>query len=118
MKARYLEALAGVILSCFITGCFLPFTATDRPRTIAETDDKVISEMRTEGLSRSTPFYLNEIYTKVVRRFANTYWNASDASWIPYSGGYVVSFTMDGISHRAYYTRSGDLECTILQYAE
>ena len=74
--------------------------------------------MRLEGLSKSTPFYLNELDTRAVRSFAKTYWDASEASWVNYSDGYVVSFTRNGIVHRAYYTRSGALECTILQYGE
>ena len=118
MNTRYLVGLAGIILSSSITGCFLPFTASDRPRTFAETDDKIIADMRLEGLSKSSPFYLNEIDSRAVRSFVGTFWNATDANWVTYPGGYVVYFTKNGISNRAYYTRSGDLECTIRQYAE
>jgi hypothetical protein len=118
MKARYLVALAAIVLSLSITGCFLPFTVTDKPRTFSETDDKVISDMRLEGLSKPTPFYLNEINSKVMRSFINRYWNATEANWVTYPGGYVVYFTRNGISHRAYYSRTGEEECTILQYGE
>ena len=118
MNTRYFAALAGIILASTFTGCFLPFTATDRPRTFGEIDDKVIADMRLEGLSKSTPFYLNELDTRAVRAFVHTFWNASDANWVTYPGGYVVYFTSDGISHRAYYTRSGHLECTIRDYFE
>jgi len=118
MNTRYLVATAGIILSSTITGCFLPFTATDTPRTFAETDDKIIADMRFEGLSKSSPFYLNEIDTRAVRSFVGTFWNATDANWVSYPGGYVVYFTKNGIPNRAYYTRSGYLECTIRQYAE
>ena len=118
MNTRYLVATAGIILSSTITGCFLPFTAADGPRTFAETDDKIITDMRLEGLSKSSPFYLNEIDTRAVRSFVGTYWNATDANWVSYPGGYVVYFTKNGIPTRAYYTRSGELECTIRQYSE
>ena len=118
MNTRYLVGLAGIILSSSITGCFLPFTVTERPRTLTETDDKIITDMRLEGLSKSTPFYLNEINSKVMRSFFTRYWNATNANWVTYSGGYVAYFTMDGVSHRAYYTRTGEEEYTIRQYAE
>jgi hypothetical protein len=118
MNTRYLVGLAGIILSSSFTGCFLPFTASDRPRTLAETDDKIITDMRLEGLSKPSPFYLNEIDSRAMRSFVGTFWNATDANWVTYSGGYVVFFTKNGISNRAYFTRSGELECTIRQYAE
>ena len=118
MNTRYLVGLAGIILSSSFTGCFLPFTASDRPRTFAETDDRVIADMRLEGLSKSSPFYLNEIDSRAVRAFVGAYWNATNANWVTYPGGYVVYFTKNGIPNRAYYTRSGDLECTIRQYTE
>jgi len=118
MNTRYLVGLAGIILSSSISGCFLPFTASERPRTFAETDDKIIADMRMEGLSKSSPFYLNEIDSRAVRSFVGTYWNATNANWVTYHGGYVVYFTENGISNRAYYTRSGDLECIIRQYTE
>jgi hypothetical protein len=118
MNTRYLVGLAGIILSSSLTGCFLPFTASERPRTFAETDDKIIAEMRLEGLSKASPFYLNEIDTRAVRSFVRTYWNVTDANWVTYPGGYVVYFTNNGIVNRAYYTRSGELECSIRQYTE
>jgi hypothetical protein len=118
MKARYLVGLAAIIISMSMSGCFLPFTASDRPRTFAETDDKVIADMRLEGLSKSSPFYLNEIDSRAVRSFVATFWNATNANWVTYHGGYVVYFTENGIPNRAYYTRSGYLECTIRQYTE
>jgi len=118
MKARYLVGVIGIILCTLITGCFLPFTVADKPRTFGETDDKIIADMRLEGLGKPDPFYLNEIDSRAVRNFARTYWNASDANWVTYPGGYVVFFSKNGISSRAYYTRSGELECTIRQYTE
>ncbi len=118
MNTRYLVGLAGIILSSSLTGCFLPFTVSERPRTFAETDDKIIADMRLEGLSKSSPFYLNEIDTRAVRSFVRTYWNATDANWVTYPAGYVVYFNNNGIANRAYYTRSGELECSIRQLTE
>ena len=118
MNTRYLVGLAGIILTSSITGCFLPFTASDRARTFGETDDKIIADMRLEGLSKSSPFYLNEIDSRAVRSFVGTYWNATDANWVTYPGGYVVYFTKNGIPNRGYYSRSGELECLIRQYTE
>ena len=74
--------------------------------------------MKHEGLSQSSPYYLNEINTKVLRRFMYTYWNATNPQWVKYAEGFVVYFKSDSIQHRVYYDNTGGLRCTIRQYSE
>src|SRR5688572_5126870 len=117
MNSRYFTCLACVAFAWLITGCFLPTTVNDKPRNFAGAHDKIISDMREQGLSKPTPFYLNEINSKAMRSFISSYWDATNPKWVKYPGGYVVSFLRDSIPHKIYYTRTGDHQFTIRQYS-
>ena len=102
---------------CFFTGCFVPSTINDEPKNLGQTDDKIISDMRKEGLNKPKPFYLNEISSKAMRSFVSSFWNATDPTWVKYSDGYVVYFLRDGIHHKVYYSTAGDVQCIIRQFS-
>jgi len=117
MNARYVTCPAVAALIWLFTGCFVPPTVSEKPKNFTRTDDRIISDMRKEGLSKSKPFYLNEISSKAMRSFVSTYWNATDPKWVKYSGGYVVYFYRNSIRHKVYYTSDGDVQCTIRQFS-
>ena len=117
MANRYFTCLAASAFVWLFTGCSAPSKVNDKPKNSADTDDKVISDMRAQGLNKSTPFYLTEINSKAMRRFVSSYPNATDPIWVTYSGGHVVYFTRDGIRYKVYYTRTGEHKCTIRQYS-
>jgi len=117
MATRYFTCLAAAVFVWLFTGCSLPSRVNDKPKNAAATDDKVISDMREKGLSKSTPFYLTEINSKAMRSFVSSYSNATDPKWVKYSGGFVVYFIRDGIRYKVYYTRTGEHKCTIRQYS-
>jgi len=87
------------------------------PKNPARTDDKIISDMRTQGLSKAKPFYLSEISSKAMRNFVSSYWDATDPKWVKYSQGYVVYFLRDSVRYKVYYTMDGDVQCTIRQFS-
>ena len=116
MNATYLTMLA-CAAAIWLCGCFVPSTINDQPKSPGQTDDKVISDMRKQGLSKAKPFYLNEISSKAMRSFVSSYWNATDPTWVKYSGGYVVYFFRNGIRHKVYYSEAGDVQCTIRQFS-
>ena len=117
MPTRYFTCLAAAVFVWLFTGCSLPSRVNEKPKNSAATDDKVISDMRKQGLSKSTPFYLTEINSKAMRSFVSSYSNATDPKWVKYPGGFAVYFIRDGIRHKVYYTRAGDHKCTIRQYS-
>jgi len=117
MNTRYVTCLAVAPVIWLFTGCFVPSTVSEKPKNFARTDDRIISDMRKEGLSKSNRFYLNEISSKAMRSFVSTYWNATDPKWVKYSGGYVVYFLRDSIRYKVYYTTDGDVQCTIRQFS-
>src|SRR5688500_20105762 len=108
MNTRNFTWLAGFILGWSLTGCFAPSAINNTARNYSETDDKIISAMKQQGLASPKPYYLNEINSNVVRNFINTYGNATEPRWVEYSGGYVVYFTSDRMQHKVYYTMSGE----------
>jgi hypothetical protein len=111
--------MAALALAWATTGCFVPSNIDSRPpRTFGEIDDKIVSDMKHQGLSQSRPYYLNEINTRVLRSFMATYWNATNPQWVKYAEGFVVYFKSNSIQHRVYYDKSGILQCTIRQYFE
>jgi len=118
MNTRYFTYLAGLALVWSMAGCFVPSAIDTRPRTFGEIDDKIITDMRHQGLNSPKPYYLNEINTKVLRSFMGTYWNATDPQWVKYKGGFVVYFQSDSIQNRVYYDNSGFRQCIIRQYSE
>ena len=107
MYTRYLTYLPALALAWSITGCFLPFSVNNKPRTFGEIDDKIVIDMRHQGLSQSRPYYLNEINTRVLRNFMANYWNATNPQWVKYAEGFVVYFKSDSIQHRVYYDNTG-----------
>jgi hypothetical protein len=110
--------MASVAAILLFTGCFIPSTiVNDKPKNPARADDKIIADMREQGLSKTKPFYLNEISSKAMRSFVGTYSNATNPKWVKYSGGYVVYFLIDNIRYKVYYTLEGDVQCTIRQFA-
>jgi len=117
MANRYFTCLAAAILVWLFTGCSAPSRVNDTPKNSAGTGDKVISDMREHGLSKSTHFYLTEINSKAMRNFIISYPNATDPKWVTYSAGYVVYFMRDCVRGKVYYTRSGEHKCTIQQYS-
>jgi hypothetical protein len=118
MRTRYLTYLPALALAWSIAGCFMPSTMAHKPRTFGEIDDKIVVDMKQEGLSQSKPYYLNEINTRVLRAFMATYWNATNPQWVKYAEGFVVYFKSDSIQHRVYYDNTGGRQCTIRQYSE
>jgi len=118
MKKRYFFCLTGSILAWAFTGCFILSTINSNAVNFSETDDEIISEMKQQGLSSSSPYYLNEINTNAVRNFIRTYRNVTDPQWVKYSGGFVVSFRKENIHYKVYYDKTGDHQSTIRQYSE
>jgi hypothetical protein len=105
------------VFACFITGCYTPSKVkNDKPKNAGAPDDKVLSDMRQQGLSQPTHFYLTEINSKVMRSFISSYSNVSDPKFVKYYGGYVVYFAQDDIRYKVYYMMTGELKCTIKQY--
>jgi hypothetical protein len=119
MNTKYFSWLAGVVTIWLFTSCFVPSTITtinDTPKNPSRTDDKIIADMRNQGLNKVKPFYLNEISSKAMRSFVSSYWDATDPKWVKYSDGYVVYFMRGSIRYKVYYTPDGDVQCTIRQF--
>ena len=116
MRPAYVTCLAAAVV-VLLTGCSSPSKVTDRPKNPGNTDDKVISDMRQQGLSQPSHFYLTEINSKAMRDFVSSYSNATDPKWVKYRGGFVVYFFRNGMRYKVYYTPTGGHKCTIRQYA-
>jgi hypothetical protein len=119
VNTRYFTRLAVIVAISLFTGCFVRpavTTISDTPKKPARTDDRIIADMREQGLSKAKPFYLNEISSKAMRSFVRSYWDATDPKWVKYSGGYVVYFLRDSTRYKVYYTTDGDVQCTIRQF--
>ena len=117
MATKYFNCLAASAFVWLFTGCSAPSRINDKPKNSAGGDDKVISDMREKGLSKSSHFYLTEINSRAMRSFVISYPNATDPKWVKYYGGFVVYFNRDGIRYKVYYTRTGEHKCTIRQYS-
>ena len=116
MATRYFTFLPAAVFVLLFTGCSPSTRVNEKPKNSAGTDDKIFSDMRNQGLSNSTPYYLTEINSKAMRSFVSSYSNATDPKWVKYARGYVVYFIRGGIRHKVYYSWTGDHKCTIRQY--
>ena len=117
MRSVHFTFLAGFAFACLIAGCYAPSKVkNDKPKNAATPDDKVLSDLRQQGLSQPTHFYLTEINSKVMRSFISSYSNVTDPKFVKYYGGYVVYFAQDDIRYKVYYMTTGELKCTIRQY--
>ena len=116
METRYFTCLTAVLFTWLFTGCAPTPKANGKSKISPATDDKVIADMREQGLSQSTPFYLTEINSRAMRDFADSYPDATEPKWVKYYGGFVVYFRREGIRYKVYYTKTGDHKCTIRQY--
>ena len=116
MGTRNFTYLSAAVFVWLISGCAPSSKVNDKSKNSAGSDDKVISDMRTEGLNKPTHFYLTEINSKAMRNFVTSFSNATQPKWVKYYGGYVVYFMRDAIRYKVYYTPAGDHKCTIRQY--
>ena len=117
MRSRHFTFLAASFLAFLISGCFGPSKVkSDKPKNVAGADDKLLSDMRQQGLNQPTHFYLTEINSTVMRSFISSYSNVTDPKFVKYYGGYVVYFSRDDIRYKVYYMTTGELKCTIRQY--
>jgi len=117
MRASSFACFSAAVFVWLFMSCSAPSKINDKPKKTTGADDKVISNMREQGLSQPNHFYLTEINSKAMRSFASSYTNAIDAKWVKYPGGFVVYFIQEGIRYKVYYTPAGDLKCTIRQYS-
>src|SRR4030095_758592 len=111
MRSVHFTFFAGCVLACLIAGCYAPSKVkNDKPKNAAAADDKVLSDMRQQGLNQPAHFYLSEINSKVMRSFISSYSNVMDPKFVKYYGGYVVYFSQDDIRYKVYYMTTGELK--------
>jgi hypothetical protein len=62
--------------------------------------------------------FANDINSRVLRSFYNTYGELPDAKWVKTKGGFAVSFKTNNINHTIHYQMNGVMYSRIRYYFE
>jgi len=77
--------------------------------------------MQLNSIKKSDALRLNEVSSKAVRHFKQTYKNADSVKWSKLTdgkGGFGASFVSDGISTIVRYDLGGNYDCSFREYYE